>query len=88
MVLLSVAPRAKTYTAERNASSAEGVLLVCEQEFTAKWNSGTCLDAKENNRWKYMTDSAPTGFKVRGYSFNFVGSGGYRVLTVYYEPIK
>lgn len=87
IVSFEVAPRAKTFWSYRNAVSEDGEILVCPETFSM--DDGKCLDKKTSaNAWQKLEWVTPPGFVIHGYEYRFVGSGGGRILVVYFTPIK
>jgi hypothetical protein len=89
MVSFDGAPRTATYNYDRNETSVDGQILVCPRGSFTDWRAaGDCLTkAGGVNDWRLLTTMVPTGFKIKGYEYRFVGSSGSRILVVYFEPI-
>jgi hypothetical protein len=83
IVNLSYAQRVMHFSSERNAISADGVILVCMAK--SSWKDGTCLDAKDNNAWMDVNNLRIPGYQLVGFEYRFVGSGGYRQLLLYFK---
>lgn len=82
------ASRVFYYDYSRNTISAEGIILVCPGQFKIKWSDGTCLDANEKNAWQQLAWTIPKGYMVTGIDYRFPGSGAYRLLVVYMDPVE
>lgn len=76
-------PRVLTFGEARNASAADGTLLVCPQTAEANWRETTCT-GNGKNAW-VSAESILPGWVLKRYEFRFTGSGGYRHLILYFS---
>lgn len=81
--------RVFVFTHNRNLNTSEGKLFVCPFDMV-EGNKYACYkkdDPKEVSQWVELPAVTPPGYEISGYSFSFVGTQGWRMLTVYYRKI-
>ena len=81
----SYAQRVLTFQSERNAISADGVIVVCLAANKSDWRDNTCLDANGKNAWTDVANINIPGHVLIGFEYRFTGSGGYRNLVLYFK---
>lgn len=75
--------RAQVFGSHRNSITQDAQIVVCPLTMRSSI-TGDCTDANKQNAWTLLANSAPQGYQVVAYEFRYVGSGGYRILIVYY----
>lgn len=76
--------RVQIFEYTRNSITVDGQIMICPMNMEAHWRDSVCLDANKKNAWTLLANSTPPGYQVVAYEFRHVGSGGYRILIVYY----
>jgi hypothetical protein len=89
MVSFDTAPRVMVFGPLQNDTAADGQILICPRTSFVTWrDEGKCLTKEGGvNDWRALPTLTIPGFKIKGYEYRFVGSGGARMLVVYFEPI-
>lgn len=77
------AQRVLTFSAERNAITPDGILVVCQPQYEIT-RKNECQDEKTNNRWADIFALQIPGHVLVGYEIRFVGSG-YRNVILYFR---
>lgn len=87
-VPIELAQRVTLFDDERTWHNSNGEILICPHPFAAGWKDKTCLDKNDKNntsRWMTLNSMTIPGFTISGIDYRFIGSGGYRMLIVYWR---
>lgn len=81
------AQRVFVFPHSRNMNTNDAKLYVCpfDMETGDKW---TCTKKDDNSKisqWIELPAITPAGYEISTYNFSFVGTQGWRVLTVFYR---
>lgn len=75
-------PRSLVFSADRNANSSSGQLLVCVYPHKAHWGDGSCKDQQGNNAWTLAENALP-GWRLAAYEWRW--SSSTRHLILYFQ---